>query len=83
MRNLKESISDFIGHCQFEKNLNQKTIKAYSIDLDQFDAFVAKNVSFSSVQNIDKSILRAYVQSISAFKPKTKDFSSSQDGVRN
>ena len=31
-----EAIQSFLFHCQYEKNLSPKTLKAYSIDLRQF-----------------------------------------------
>jgi integrase/recombinase XerD len=39
MFNLTEQVKNFINYCVHNKNLNQKTIKAYSIDLKQFIAF--------------------------------------------
>jgi integrase/recombinase XerD len=34
--NLEREISNYLYHCEFQKKLNQKSIKAYSIDLGQF-----------------------------------------------
>ena len=36
---LKEVIKDFKFHCEFEKNLSEKTMKAYEIDLKQFELY--------------------------------------------
>ncbi len=36
MTTIQQAIDEFIFHCQYEKNLSSKTIKAYTIDLKQF-----------------------------------------------
>ena len=61
----------FISHCRFEKKLSEKTIQFYQIDLKQFDLFLSSNQFTREVQEINKDLLRAYLQSISHFKPKT------------
>lgn len=35
-----ELIRAYLQHCQLEKGLNQKTIKAYRIDLMQFSRYI-------------------------------------------
>lgn len=62
MPNIQESINEFMFHCQYEKNLSDKTIKAYKIDLKQFLEF--KNVSTLNIENIDKYILKLYIQNL-------------------
>lgn len=42
MFDLEKWIMDYIDFCQYQKELNSKTIKAYNIDLKQFYAFVEK-----------------------------------------
>ena len=37
---LKQGIDHFLFYCQYERNLAQKTIKAYGIDLKQYVAFM-------------------------------------------
>lgn len=32
-------LQDFLFHCKFEKNLNPKTIAAYTMDIEQFKTF--------------------------------------------
>lgn len=71
METLKESIKEFIAHCQFEKNLSEKTIRAYKIDTQQLVDFTKEIKYCDKVKSIDKTILRDYLQSISTFKPKT------------
>ena len=35
---VEQVISDFLFHCQYEKNLNEKTIYAYRSDLYMFNS---------------------------------------------
>lgn len=39
---IETAIRNYLNHCQFEKGLDFKTIKAYQIDLLQFSAFIQK-----------------------------------------
>jgi len=59
---LPEAIKDFKFHCEFEKNLNIKTIKAYTIDLNQFENF--KNFKIIDVKEFNKYNLKEYIQSL-------------------
>lgn len=57
---LNEAIENFIFHCVYEKNLSEKTIKAYKIDLSQFLGFkTKKNID---IQSIDKIMLKNYLK---------------------
>lgn len=72
MNSITKLFGDFIFHCQFEKNLSSKTIRAYQGDIEQFTNYL--NITWGKqddISLIDKSILRNYLQSISSFKPKT------------
>jgi len=66
-----EEINKFLFHCKFEKNLSDKTIKAYTTDLKQFHEFINKNHSINDIYKIGKDELKHYIQFISKFKPKT------------
>lgn len=68
---IKEAISQFLFHCQYEKNLDEKTIKAYKTDLKQFESFVKKNEKTNSLNKINRTTLKLYIKYISNFKPKT------------
>ena len=48
-------ISDYIEVCTYEKNLSPNTVKAYQIDLKQFEAFAGK-------RSIDLEMLNKYVK---------------------
>ncbi|MAM33796.1 MAG: hypothetical protein CMH28_01835 [Micavibrio sp.] len=61
----------FIDHCKFEKNLSDKTIEFYEIDLKQFQSFLKSNNLSYQVSEIDKFALKGYLKRLSHFKPKT------------
>ena len=67
MYNLKKLLVEYLDYCQFRKNLDDKTLKAYRIDLRQFQEFV------SSVEDpLSKSAINAYITNIhKQFQPKT------------
>jgi len=57
-------ISKFIGYCKFQKGLDNKTVKAYSIDLRQYSVF--------SGGKIEKDILTCFIEYLQkSYKPKT------------
>ena len=68
---LEEVIKDFKFHCKFERNLSNKTMEAYSIDLNQFEQF--KDYKNLDINEFDKHKLKDYVQSLYelGFKAKT------------
>jgi integrase/recombinase XerD len=71
METIQQAIKAFLAHCQYEKNLDSKTIKAYGIDLKQLQAFLIEKTHPAEIHNINKAILRDYIQSLSGSKPKT------------
>lgn len=69
---LKDYVRNFMLHCTYEKNLSVKTIKAYTIDLTQFNSFLEQGHNTLTLHLIDKNVLREYVRFISqGNKPKT------------
>lgn len=65
-------LNDFYFHCKYEKNLSDKTLKAYRIDHKQFLSFFSQATSSRSVSLIDKHVIKGYLKFISdKFKPKT------------
>lgn len=57
----------YLDHCQYQKNLNAKTLKAYRIDVDQFLNFM-KDMGGS----LTKNNLSEYVTTLSKmYKPKS------------
>lgn len=67
---INESIELFLDHCKFEKNLAEKTIDCYKIDLEQFLSFLNKGL-IVEVENIHKDQIRKYIRHLHGFKPKT------------
>ena len=51
---LKEEINKYLNYCKFQKELDDKTIKAYKADLEQFITVIGEN-------NPDKEMLNAYL----------------------
>lgn len=71
MSTLKMAIKDLILHCQFEKNLSSKTLKAYHTDLTQLEVFLTVNNYHTEIEKISKAELREYLVSISNLKAKS------------
>lgn len=65
------AIEKFLFHCEFEKRLSKKTIKAYTSDLKQFSDFIKVGCGVDDVLEVGKNELKKYVRFVSAFKPKT------------
>ena len=65
MNNLDAQIIDYLTHCEFQKRLNSKTLKAYKIDLRQFSEFI----HISDVADVSSSVLEitsvSFINSIS------------------
>lgn len=72
MITLQDAMTDFLVHCRVEKNLSTHTLKAYKLDLNQFDQFLLHNGISQNITDIDKQILREYLNHlIAANKIKT------------
>jgi integrase/recombinase XerD len=71
MVSISQAITDYLNHCKFEKNLSPKTVKAYSIDLRQFNAFISDHYPKIELELISKVEIRLYVAFISTLKPKS------------
>ncbi|ADG93156.1 integrase family protein [Arcobacter nitrofigilis DSM 7299] len=63
-------LKDFFFHCQFEKNLNPKTLNAYTIDIKQFKAF--NNIETLSINDVDKDVLKEYIRHLYSIDLKPK-----------
>jgi integrase/recombinase XerD len=61
---VQDAIAQFLFHCQYEKNLSPKTLKAYSIDLRQFRLYLSAELGVTDLGGIDKVVLRAYIKSL-------------------
>lgn len=67
MLNLEKIKKDYLEVCEYQKGLNQKTLKAYRIDLNQYQVFAKDTNNFLS-----RDIIQSYVMSLhKSYKPKT------------
>lgn len=63
MKNVFLFVPGFIEYCEFRKNLNSKTIKAYSTDLKQMSEYI---------KCLDKTSICSYISYLhKTYKPKT------------
>lgn len=63
MKNVFLFVPGFIEYCEFRKNLNSKTLKAYSTDLKQMSEYI---------QSLDKTSICSYISYLhKTYKPKT------------
>lgn len=67
MHDLKTIFNDYLSYCSLQKKLSSKTIKAYTIDLNQFLAF-----SSDVPSPFERTHLTAYIRSLNQqYKPKS------------
>lgn len=67
MEKLDSQIEDYLGYCQQQKRLNEKTVKAYRIDLTQFS-----DASAHLEGPLDKDNITHYIAYLhDKYKPKT------------
>jgi integrase/recombinase XerD len=71
MYSLQSAINEFLNHCQFEKGLSIKTLKAYKIDLAQLASFFTSKEYAVELNGVTRTELRSFLESISILKPKT------------
>jgi integrase/recombinase XerD len=68
MNNLQTLIENYLEYCSTQKRLDEKTLKAYRIDLRQF----SEQTSSQDVTEITSEILEEYIAKLhSKYKPKT------------
>jgi integrase/recombinase XerD len=66
--NINTEIAAYLRYCEYQKKLNTKTIKAYSIDLKQFNRYV----NLMPGQNITKPVVSEYIINLhQAYRPQT------------
>lgn len=71
MMGIGESFENFLFYCKFEKNLSEKSLKAYEIDLVQFNSFLKYN-QIETIESITKETIRKYINSMEKrYKPKS------------
>ena len=67
MNTLNNYITEYIEYCEYRKRLDSKTLKAYKIDLKQYEDFCTGLSDF-----FDKSVVDSFITSLhKQYKPKT------------
>lgn len=59
------SFSSFLKYLQFEKRYSSHTVVSYQTDLSQFQKFLTTNFPDSVVEEVDHSIIRSFIISLS------------------
>lgn len=68
MNNLDKQINNYLEYCQYQKRLDDKSIKAYQIDLRQF----SQQHMATKITDITSDILENYITILNkTYKPKT------------
>ena len=67
MTTLTHQINAYLEYCSTRKHLNQKTIKAYRIDLHQYALFVSDSTDYFSKNTVDSFLTHLHKQ----YKTKT------------
>lgn len=68
MNNLQTHISYYLNYCQSQKRLDTKTLKAYRIDLKQFE----QKISTDDISKVSPDVLETYIAGLhQTYAPKT------------
>lgn len=67
MNTLKDHVTEYLEHCEYRKRLNAKTLKAYRIDLGQYELFCSAATDFTSKNTLDRFITGLH----RLYEPKT------------
>lgn len=68
MNNLQTQINDYLAYCRYQKRLDEKTLKAYRIDLTQFQL----KIPFDNISEITPAFLEHFIMELhKSYKPKT------------
>ena len=68
MNDLQTHMKNYLEHCTSQKRLDEKTIKAYQIDLRQF----SEHISDTEIARITADLIESYIARLhSLYKPKT------------
>ncbi len=68
MSNLQTHITDYLNYCRYQKRLDEKTLKAYRIDLAQFQSGILS----TNIPDITSTVLEAFIADLhQKYKPKT------------
>jgi integrase/recombinase XerD len=62
-----EEVPSFLFHCEIEKKLTEKTLKAYQTDLSQFSKFLQQH----QIELVQKEELKKYLLELSKYSSRT------------
>ena len=68
---MNEVINEYLLHCKYERKLDNKTLKAYTLDLKHFEYFVKENSEYVNLESIDKYVIKGYVRKIYNYSSNT------------
>lgn len=72
MNNLQEDVLRYLDHCRWQKRLDEKTLKAYRIDLGQFAEYAVGQDDITDVIQITPTFLERYIANLHhIYRPKT------------
>lgn len=72
MNNIATLITEYLDSCRTQKCLDEKTLKAYRIDLRQFSDFLSDSASLTAISDITSATLETYISRLHCeYKPKT------------
>lgn len=67
MQNLQQLITQYLDFCKYQKTLNEKSLKAYRIDLTQYAAYMS-----NTDMQLNRNNLTAYISTLHQhYKPKS------------
>ncbi len=67
MNTFNNHIAEYLEYCEYRKRLNAKTLKAYRIDLKQYELFCSDTTDCTSKNTVDRFITDLHKR----YKPKT------------
>ena len=72
MNSISTLITEYLDSCRTQKCLDEKTLKAYRIDLRQFSDFISDSTQIEVISDITSETLESYISRLHAeYKPKT------------
>lgn len=65
-------VSRYLQYCQYQKNLDEKTIKSYHIDLKQFRKYLDKSCISEDLHLVTREVVAGYIAELhNQFKPRS------------
>src|SRR5580700_1309277 len=72
MHVLTDAVDAFLTYCRLERNFSIHTVKAYRLDLNQFNYFTVERCGCDRLSNVNQSLVRDYTRSLNRYKPRTQ-----------